>query len=150
MMEHILIYLDNCAFNRPYDDQSFMRIKLETDAKLYIQDEIKAHHLALAWSYMLDFENAMNPFQEHRAQIQQWKIYAETTIEEQENILIAANALLRLGLKKKDAIHLACANALTCHYFITTDDGVLKKRKDVDGITIVNPVEFVIIWEGRA
>jgi hypothetical protein len=35
------IYLDNCAYNRPFDDQSQLRISLETQAKLYIQSLIK-------------------------------------------------------------------------------------------------------------
>lgn len=35
------VYLDNCCFNRPYDDQSQIRISLETKAKLYVQDCIK-------------------------------------------------------------------------------------------------------------
>ncbi len=34
------IYLDNCVFNRPFDDQSQIKIKLETEAKLYILDFI--------------------------------------------------------------------------------------------------------------
>lgn len=29
------IYLDNCSYNRPYDDQSQLRISLESQAKLY-------------------------------------------------------------------------------------------------------------------
>ena len=147
-MEQPLIYLDNCAFNRPYDDELSIRIKLETDAKLYIQEEIKAHRLALAWSYMLDFENAMNPFVQ-KAQIQSWKMFAVKTIEAQEIILVTANAIQAQGLKKKDAIHLACAKAMACQYFITTDDGLLKKRKHIQGISIVNPIEFATVWEGR-
>lgn len=35
------IYLDNCCFNRPYDDQTQIRISLETQAKLYVQDLVK-------------------------------------------------------------------------------------------------------------
>lgn len=31
------IYLDNCCYNRPFDDQSQIRIALESQAKLYIQ-----------------------------------------------------------------------------------------------------------------
>ena len=31
------VYLDNCCFNRPFDDQSQLRIRLETEAKLDIQ-----------------------------------------------------------------------------------------------------------------
>jgi len=35
------VYLDNCCFNRPYDDQSHLRIRLEAEAKLKIQEEIR-------------------------------------------------------------------------------------------------------------
>ena len=33
------IYLDLCCFNRPFDDQTKARIKLETEAKLVIQEK---------------------------------------------------------------------------------------------------------------
>jgi hypothetical protein len=55
------IYLDNCYFNRPYDEQNNMNIYLETEAKLYIQNKIKNGVLELAWSYVLDYENDNNP-----------------------------------------------------------------------------------------
>ena len=32
----VKIYLDNCCYNRPYDDQSQMRIYLETQEKMPI------------------------------------------------------------------------------------------------------------------
>ena len=34
------ICLDNCCFNRPFDDQKQLRINLETEAKLKIQEDI--------------------------------------------------------------------------------------------------------------
>jgi len=34
------VYLDNCCFNRPYDNQSYLKIELETKAKLKIQEMI--------------------------------------------------------------------------------------------------------------
>ena len=37
----VRVYLDNCAYNRPYDSQTQMRIELETQAKLRIQRLIK-------------------------------------------------------------------------------------------------------------
>jgi hypothetical protein len=46
------LYLDNCCFNRPYDDQKQLRIQLETEAKLYIQQELLARKFELAWSYI--------------------------------------------------------------------------------------------------
>jgi predicted nucleic acid-binding protein len=33
------LYLDNCCFNRPFDNQEQLKIKLETEAKLFIQQE---------------------------------------------------------------------------------------------------------------
>lgn len=35
-MKKIAIYLDNCCFNRPYDDQTQLRVSLETQAKMYV------------------------------------------------------------------------------------------------------------------
>ena len=51
------IYLDNCTFNRPFDDQNQLRIKLETEAKLYIQQGILNGLFELVWSYILEYEN---------------------------------------------------------------------------------------------
>ena len=34
------VYLDNCCFNRPYDDQAQLRISLESQAKQGIMDSI--------------------------------------------------------------------------------------------------------------
>jgi len=42
-LQIIKIYLDNCCYNRPYDDQTQLRIELETKAKLFIQQKITEH-----------------------------------------------------------------------------------------------------------
>jgi len=39
-MQKIRVYLDNCCFNRPYDNQTNLLIYLETEAKLFIQNLI--------------------------------------------------------------------------------------------------------------
>ena len=56
------VYLDNCCFNRPFDDQSHLTIHLETRAKLMIQDLIKDERLELIGSFILDYENHANRF----------------------------------------------------------------------------------------
>jgi predicted nucleic acid-binding protein len=43
-MSKLNIYLDNCCFNRPFDDQSYLSIFLETYAKLAIQDLVNADY----------------------------------------------------------------------------------------------------------
>ena len=76
------IYLDNCCFNRPFDNQSLIAIRLETEAKLDIQEKIKSGYLSLGWSYILDFENNANPFLDRRIEIQKWKKWADSFISE--------------------------------------------------------------------
>jgi len=58
----MILYLDNCCFNRPFDDQSQIKIFIETQAKLYIQEKILQKKYKLAWSYILEYENHFNPF----------------------------------------------------------------------------------------
>ena len=111
------IYLDNCCFNRPFDDQSSIRVKLETDAKLYVQSLIRDKRLELAWSYILDFENEANPFVERKFTIEKWRHLATIDTIENENILYKANIFVKAGIKTKDALHLACAVEMKCDYF---------------------------------
>jgi hypothetical protein len=66
------LYLDNCCFNRPFDDQSHLRIRLEAEAKMRIQEEILSGSYDLVWSYLLSYENGKNPFRERREQIAKW------------------------------------------------------------------------------
>jgi hypothetical protein len=67
------IYLDNCCFNRPFDDQSQIRIRLEDESKLSIQQKVLEKKIELAWSYILDYENSVNPFIEKKMSIARWK-----------------------------------------------------------------------------
>lgn len=67
------IYLDNSCFNRPFDDQKQIRIKLETEAKLNIQERIIQKEIELTWSYILDFENEANPFEQRKPAIKAGK-----------------------------------------------------------------------------
>ncbi len=137
------VYLDNCCFNRPFDDQSQIRIQLETKSKLYVQEEIKNGNIELVWSYILDYENSFNPFSERKIIIKQWKNKAKKDISESNRVLEVANEFILLGINNKDALHVACAIEGKCDYFLTTDDRILKKLKDYDKITVLNPLNFI-------
>ncbi|GHV38190.1 hypothetical protein FACS1894187_16640 [Synergistales bacterium] len=141
------IYLDTCCYNRPFDDQSQIRIYLETEAKLYIQEKIKKSFYILVWSYMLDFENLQNPYEDTRNAIQAWKNIAKIHCHSSEEILSVGKVIEKLGILPKDALHLACAVQCDCEYFITTDVRLLKKK--VDNIVIVNPINFIMETEEK-
>ncbi len=137
------IYFDNCCFNRPFDDQSQLRIKLESEAKLRIQEEIQLDRLQLAWSYILDLENNINPYDERKKQIDKWKIYAKADVQESSKIIGKSRLLISKGLRKLDALHIACAIESKCDYFLTTDDKILNKVGLITEIKIIDPFGFI-------
>ena len=141
------IYLDNCCFNRPFDNQSSIRVKLETDAKLYIQALIRANKIELSWSYILDFENLANPFEERKYTIEKWRNLSTTDVSENDAILQKATTFVQQGVKAKDALHFACAIESKCQYLLTTDDLFRKKAYGNKLINVLNPIEFIPIIE---
>ena len=39
------VYLDNCCYNRPFDDQAQLSVRLETEAKLEVQRQMRSGKL---------------------------------------------------------------------------------------------------------
>jgi len=60
-IEAMKIYLDNCALQRPLDDKSQMRIRLEAEAILSVMELCKAGDLDLISSEALELEIAKSP-----------------------------------------------------------------------------------------
>jgi len=139
------IYLDACSYNRPFDDQSQIKVRLETEAKLYIQSGIHERKYSLVWSYILDMENNENPYEEKRNAIAPWKDIADIYCPSSDEIVSAGREIMRHGIKPKDALHIACAIKCGCDYFITTDKALLSKN--IANIQIANPIDFLIETE---
>jgi len=147
-MPKITVYLDNCAFNRPFDDQRQMRIFLEAQAKLHIQSLIADDKLALACSYMSLYENNDNPHEERRTSIADFFNYVSQFVnyDKVEKVETRAAGIMECGIKSKDAIHIACAITAGSNYFITTDDELVKKYTGNE-IIICGPIDFINILE---
>ncbi|MEZ4525174.1 MAG: hypothetical protein R2941_04565 [Desulfobacterales bacterium] len=141
-MKKIRVYLDNCCYNRPFDDQEQIIIRLESEAKMEIQSKVKNGEIELVWSFMLDYENSQNIDFEKKTKIFEWEKYAETYFIGTEKTAEIANTFVQKGIKGKDAVHLACAAESACDYFITTDKGIVKKRNLIKEIEIINPLEY--------
>ena len=140
------LYLDICCYNRPFDDQTQISIRLETEAKLHIQTDIRANEYSSVWSYMHDLENNANPYEERRNAIAPWKDIAVEHCPSSDGILLTGQQIMGHGIKAKDALHVACAIESGCDYFVTTDKGLTNKK--VNNIIIINPIDFVREMEG--
>jgi predicted nucleic acid-binding protein len=92
----------------------------------------------LIWSYILEFENAQNPYKERRDAIIDWKKYASVFCVENDKILVFAESLFSKGIKVKDALHIACAVDANADFFITTDKKLINTF--IPEIRVINPL----------
>lgn len=144
------IYLDSCCYNRPYDDQTQMRVSLEAQAKLHVQALVKEGKLELASSYTMVFENSRNPFEFKRKAISKFledntSVYIDETCANEVTAL--AREIMKTGIKSADAHHAASAIIAKCDYLLTTDDRLLKYK--TDKIQIIDPIEFIRVTGGE-
>lgn len=139
------IYLDNCCFNRPYDDQSQLRVYLETQAKVHIQSLVVDGKLELVWSFIMSYENSRNPFEAKRRAIGQWEKLSTAFVESSETIRRTAKQIVAQGVKEADAAHVACAIEGGCDCFITVDRRLLQYRDE--RIVLCSPIEFINMTE---
>jgi len=146
-MKKLKVYLDNCCFNRPYDDQTQVVIAVETKAKLFVQRLITDDKIDLVWSFISAYENNHNPYPDRREAIGRWQELAVQPINKTDEIIILAREIMQSGIKHKDALHLASAISVKCDYFITVDDRLLKHK--TDDISILNPMQFIKEWSER-
>ena len=143
----IRVYLDNCCLNRPFDEPLTTLVRLEAEAKLHIQHQIRAGKIELAWSFMLDHECADNPHEDRSKAIDPWKYRAVVDIGADEDVFRQALIIKKCGIPDADAIHIACAIKAQCRYFLTTDKRILRKR--VEGVALLNPVDYIQQVEGE-
>jgi predicted nucleic acid-binding protein len=130
-----------CTFNRPFDDQNQLKIKLETEAKLFIQQGIKNGIYELVWSYILEYENSQNNYDDKRNVILSWKNFAKIYCIENDEIIEYAENLKKINIRTKDALHIACSVYTKSNYFITTDRQLFNLK--LNDIRIINPMTFL-------
>ena len=138
------VYLDNCCYNRPFDPQDNIKVVLETFAKMQIQAMMSSGKWEYVWSDILVLEVSKNPYFDRQEAIFEWMDNAAVFIESTEDVVARGKEIEAFGIKPKDALHLASAEKAECDWFFTTDNGILKKLREVGGVRIANPVEFMV------
>ena len=137
------VYLDNCCYNRPFDDQSQLKVRLEAEAKLEVQRQMRAGEVEYVWSEMLDSEALDSPFTDRKMRILRWRVDAVEYVDTDEDLLTRAEEIMEYDVKSSDAIHLASAERAGCDWFLTVDKGILNKGVDLGSVRIANPFDYV-------
>jgi len=143
------IYLDMNIYNRPFDDQVQVRIRLETIAIFSVLQRIKEGEFSLLWSFMIDYENSLNPDNNDvRQEIDMASALANDTVVPNDFIVAKARGFETIGIRPRDAIHLACALKGEAEYFLTCDNKLIKKASKLGiNLKIMNPLKFIEDWE---
>ena len=140
------VYLDASALNRPFDDLSLPRNRLEAEAVLAILDRVEGGDIELISSSALLYENLVSPLVYRRAYIATYLEMASRFVAADEALRERAREIAQEGIAPLDALHLASAERAGAEWFITCDDRILRRTRRGRlpiGLKVSTPVEFV-------
>ncbi len=123
------VYLDTCTLQRPMDDQTQARIRVETEAILAIMAVIQAGEVRMLGSEVLEYEINRIPDDLRRREALNLLTLAHERLTISQALEIMAETLEKQGVKPMDAIHLALASEYHVDFFVTSDDRLLHKAR---------------------
>jgi predicted nucleic acid-binding protein len=125
------VYFDACCLNRPFDDQTQDRIRLESEAVLLLMRRLKAEQWEWIGSEALNFEIRRIPDRIRRLRVQLLMTFVSQSVLVGETEERRAVELAETGFHPLDALHLACAESGDVDVFFTTDDKLLRLAQRV-------------------
>lgn len=140
------IYLDNCCYNRPFDDQMQERIHLESEAILTILKMGQTKRFTIVGSEILELEiNHMQDVYKKQKVLDLYKVvdlripYTEKIRKRSEDIMTMSK------IRTFDSLHIAAAEEANAEVLLTTDDKFEKMAEKLDLLTkVVNPLKFAL------
>jgi predicted nucleic acid-binding protein len=141
------IYLDVCCLNRPFDDLTQDKIRIESEAIITILEYCQIGKWRLVSSEVVDIEISKIADLDKRHRVKILATIHQTFIAVDKFIEARAIEIEWLGLKAYDALHIACAEKSETDIFLTTDDSIIKKalqNKDILRVRIENPVKWLM------
>ena len=139
--------MDVCCLNRPFDTLEQERVRLEADAILSIVRRCQNGEWSLVNSDAIEFELEKMPNPEKAEQVASLVTIAQTKIISNQAIEKRAQALISLGFKLYDALHVAFSEAASADVLLTTDDRLLNralKLTSVLNVQVANPVTWLM------
>jgi predicted nucleic acid-binding protein len=136
------IYLDTCCLQRPLDDQTQPRVRVETEAIFAILASVQDGSITLLTSEALEFEINRIPDEQRRREA----LAILTLASERITLSVAsedlAESLAQAGLAAMDALHVALAATAKASFFVTADDKLLRRARSLPSLT-VTPVSIL-------
>ena len=147
---YVKIYLDVCCLNRPFDDQSQDRIRLEAEAVLLILIRVQNEDWIWYSSDVVFDEIEQTPDSKRRERVMQLNAHASDVYRLSETDIARAKVLTSLGFSNMDALHIACAESCGAGVFLTTDDRLFRRAARLAEqlqVVVENPLHWLVRQE---
>lgn len=141
------IYLDNCCYNRPFDDQTQERIHLESEAILTVLQRGQSGIYTIVGSDVLQLEIERMHDVVKKQQVKDLYKVSDTHILYTKEIKERAKEIRKQSkIKTFDSLHIASSEMGEVDVMLTTDDKLEKMSGKLDlKIRVMNPLKFA--WE---
>jgi predicted nucleic acid-binding protein len=146
MAKQYRIYMDVCCLNRPFDDQTQQRIRLETEAILLALSQCRSRCWKLVVSNALDVEIGQTPNLTRMRQVQDLLSVAQIKVQTSAALEQRVAELAQLGFTFYDAAHIASAERSRSDILLTTDDRLLRKATQLANsvkVKVENPATWL-------
>lgn len=140
------IYLDVCCLNRPYDNQEQERVRLESEAILFIMARFENAQWQWASSEVVLDEILRTRDVERKRRLLELNEKASAFLVVTDDDFRRAQQLSGLDFGGMDALHLACAEHAKLDVFLTTDDKLLRRANRSAAqlnILVANPLNWL-------
>jgi predicted nucleic acid-binding protein len=141
------LYLNTSALNRPFDDLSSARVRLEAEEVAELLAAVEAGRATLVSSDYQDFEAGQDPDQERCYRVRTLLAAARERVLLSEEVAARARELERHGLRGLDALHVASAEAGDVEALVTTDDRMIRSARRAGRrlrVRVVLPAEALV------
>ena len=142
----MVLYLDNCCYTRPFDDQTQDRIHIESEAILAILKACENGIIKILSSPIVRIEIDKYSNEYKREKVLALYSLANPDIPFTEEIKKRAEELrAKSNIRLMDSLHVATAEAGEVDAMLTTDDKLIKACSKLNlSVKVINPIVFLL------
>lgn len=146
MNDNMIVYLDNCCYNRPFDDRTNIKNYLEREAVLLVMQMAFDGNYQIIGSEVLEKEMSMISNREKRKNVEilYYSMVNEIITISDSTINRAKDIMKESSIKAFDSLHLASAET-KADILLTTDIKFIKAANKLKlKIRVQNPISFLL------
>jgi hypothetical protein len=143
MDNELLVYMDCCCLNRPTDDQTQDKIRIETDAIIGILFKFFYGSWKLIGSDIIEYEIMKTPDLNKQNKVLNLYSIKKENIELNNVIETRAMDVQKYGLKPLDSLHFASAEYRNVDMLLTVDKDFVKCAGRMNTtLRVENPINW--------